>query len=147
MAAVGSEPSHNRGGQDQRSPRVRRTSLRAPKPVVLHLIDEIAMIERPRNAQQRCRRHGGEHSAIVPDETARVELSRMLVRLRPWRSSGPFVVAGLTLQHGHVLEDVHNQTEWLLTTRADQSCLVNLGHESTCRHARSMRLRSGVTQT
>lgn len=51
------------------------------------------------------------------------------MRFRSWRSGGPPVVAGLALHDQRVLvEDVHNQAEWLSATRTNQFGFMNGCH-------------------
>ena len=46
------------------------------KPVVLHFVDEIRVIEGLRNAQQRYRRDEREHAFMVSIRTAEIQLNR-----------------------------------------------------------------------
>ena len=52
-------------------------------------------------------------------------LANSLVRFRSWRRYGPSVVAGLALHdEGVLVEDVHDDADWLPTTRTDQCGLI-----------------------
>src|SRR5262245_9896276 len=53
-------------------------------------------------------------------------LATLSMRLRLWRTCGPAISARLTLHDQRVLEDVHDDCDWLLAARTNESCLVNV---------------------